>query len=315
MAHTVRKAGVVGWPIGHSLSPVLHRKWLADAGIHGSYDPVEAEPHDFAATIEKLVKDGWMGVNVTIPHKIQALELADHTDEAASLAGAANTLFFQSDGRIRASNSDGYGFVAHLQARLGEAGLAFKGNVKILILGAGGAARGIVPALAGLESVTVHGWIANRTRDRASQLATECKMRFGLDVEGVDLQSVHDLLPELDLLVNTTSLGMSGQAPMIALPEHHLFERLIVYDLVYRPLETELLRWAKRHARLGIDGLGMLIHQAVPGFCGWFDPSSSPRIDDELHRFLAQQMHQRSIMAPMNGGVGDESPTKENGQA
>lgn len=260
-------AAVLGCPIGHSRSPRLHGTWLKTYDLAGHYVPLHVAPEDLATALRTLPKLGFVGANVTIPHKEAALALADTATPAAQRIGAANTLTFK-DGKIFADNTDGYGFVANLdqgfpnwRAQSGPA----------LILGAGGAARAIVVALqdAGLRDIR----ITNRTAERADALAQE----FGL--QSVDWAARADDLAQVALLVNTTSLGMAGQAPL-DLDLSGLNPSAVVTDIVYTPLMTPLLLAAQARGNPVVDGLGMLLHQAAPGFARWF--GHQPEVTDDL---------------------------------
>ncbi|MCC5957355.1 MAG: shikimate dehydrogenase [Natronohydrobacter sp.] len=250
-------AGVIGAPVGHSRSPRLHGTWLRDYGIAGHYVPLHVEADDLERVLRAMPAMGFVGANVTIPHKEAALVLADEVSDMAARIGAANTLTFR-DGRIHADNTDGYGFMANLRQGAPEwqpeAGAA-------LVLGAGGAARAVIVALqdAGLSEIR----LTNRTRARAEDLAAE----FGCAVQDWDARA--EGLGDLGLLVNTTALGMDGQAAL-DMPLGGLPDTALVTDIVYTPLETPLLRDARARGLRAVDGLGMLLHQAVPGFERWF---------------------------------------------
>ncbi len=265
-----RVAGIAGWPVTYSRSPRLHGFWLQRHGIDGAYIPLRIQPGAFATAMRGLLAAGFAGTNVTIPHKLSAFEICDSVDESARRAGAVNTLVFD-DGRISGSNTDGYGFIANLRSFGVDpaAGPA-------LLLGAGGSARAVAAALqdAG-ASVTV----ANRTRARAEALALDLP---GLRV--VDWSSRNALLTEHALVVNATPLGMVGHDPL-NLDLSHAPASLAVADNVYVPLETPLLSAARARGLRAVDGLGMLLHQAVPGFRAWF--GIEPQVDDELREFVA----------------------------
>lgn len=265
-------AGVIGCPVGHSRSPVLHGTWLREYGLRGHYVPLHVEPEDLESVLRALPAMGFVGVNMTIPHKEAALALADEVSDAARRIGAANTLTFR-EGRILADNTDGYGFIESLRAGVPgwdpQAGPA-------LVLGAGGAARAVLVALAdaGVREI----WVANRARARAEAL--------GLGAQVVDWESYSAVLPEARLVVNTTSLGMEGQ-PVLELPAEALSPEAVVTDIVYTPLETELLARARARGCRVVDGLGMLLHQAVPGFERWF--GRRPEVTAELRRAVLGQ--------------------------
>nr|WP_281494128.1 shikimate dehydrogenase [Jannaschia sp. S6380] len=263
-------AGVIGDPIGHSRSPRLHGHWLRRYGIDGHYVPLHVRADDLARTLDLLPRLGFAGVNVTIPHKEAVFHLAETATDRARAVGAANTLSF-SDGAIHADNTDGAGFVANL--RQGAPGWA--ADRPALVLGAGGAARGIVAALLdlGVPEIT----LANRTEARAQTLAAGFDDRVGV----VPWDRAEARLGGRGLLVNTTSLGMAGQ-PRMALSLDALPHDALVTDIVYTPLRTALLTRAELRGNPTVDGLGMLLHQAVPGFAAWF--GVTPEVDDDLRR-------------------------------
>jgi shikimate dehydrogenase len=263
-------AGVIGWPIGHSRSPRLHGHWLRRHGIAGHYVPIALPPERLADGLAALALLGFRGVNVTIPHKEAALRLAHTCSERATRIGAANTLTFTADGWIEADNTDGYGFLANLRQHApdwrAEAGPA-------LVLGAGGAARAIVVAL--LDAGVPELRLANRSRDRAEALATA----FGPRVVVRDWDRAERAVSGARTIVNTTALGMAGQPPL-ALSLDAAPEEALVTDIVYQPLETPLLAAARARGLVTVDGLGMLLHQAVPGFERWF--GQRPEVDADL---------------------------------
>lgn len=265
-----RLAGVIGDPIGHSRSPRLHGHWLRRYGIDGHYIPLHVTPDRLAETLKLLPALGFRGLNVTIPHKEAVFDLADDVTDRARAIGAANTLTFR-DGRIHADNTDGYGFIANLRQGAPD----WRPDGTALILGAGGAARGVVAALldAGATGVT----LANRTQSRAETLAD----LFDGRVQVRPWTDVERALPDHDLLVNTTSLGMAGQPPL-DLDLAGLTPAQTVSDIVYTPLETPLLAAARGQGAVAVDGLGMLLHQAAPGFEAWF--GVAPTVDDDLRQ-------------------------------
>jgi shikimate dehydrogenase len=262
-----RLAGVVGWPVGHSRSPRIHGTWLARHGIDGAYVPLPVRPADFSAVVRGVAAAGFAGVNVTIPHKETAFFLADEHDEAARRCKAVNTLVFH-DGRILGLNTDGYGFLANLHAH----GVTPSGPA--LLLGAGGAAAAIGAALA---AAGVAVTVCNRTPERADSLASAQGFRtIAWEARGA-------ALGDFGLLVNTTALGMLGQ-PALEMDLARAADGLVVADIVYAPLETPLLAEARRRHLVAVEGLGMLLHQAVPGFAAWF--GVTPVVDDELYRVV-----------------------------
>jgi len=275
------RACVIGWPVEHSRSPLIHRYWLKQYGIDGAYEKEAVRPEDFAAFVGALAEHRYVGANVTLPHKEAALRLARSADEAAIAIGAANTLWLDAEGTLHASNTDAYGFMTNLDA---EAPQWNEGLGAAMVLGAGGAARAI---LYGLIKVTdAKLLLANRTRARAEALAHV----FGPRVEVMDWEKRNDALATCGLLVNTTSLGMTGQAPLdidlAALPQD-----AVVADIVYTPLPTPLLVAAAKRGNPTVDGLGMLLHQAVPGFERWFGvrPEVTPALRAHVVASLAPE--------------------------
>lgn len=267
-----KKAFVTGHPIAHSRSPKIHGHWLEKYGIDGSYRAVDVAPDNFAAFLSTLRDNSYSGGNVTIPHKEAAFTLVDRRDEAAEAIGAVNTLWFE-DGVLWGGNTDGHGFAANLDQR--APGWAENGPA--VVLGAGGASRAVIHALVerGVSDIR----IVNRTLARAQELAH----RFGASVSAHGVEATSELLADAGLLINTTALGMHGNEALAAdpagLPDH-----AIVTDIVYVPLETPLLAAARaRHLRT-VDGLGMLLHQAVPGFERWF--GIRPEVTAELRQMI-----------------------------
>jgi shikimate dehydrogenase len=268
-----RVAGIAGWPVTYSRSPRLHGFWLQRHGIDGAYIPLPIRPGEFAIAMRGLLAAGFAGANVTIPHKISAFDICDTIDDTARRAGAVNTLVFQ-DGKIAGSNTDGYGFVANLHAHGVDPATG-----PVLLLGAGGSARAVAAALLDEgASVTV----VNRTRARAEGLAREIP---GLRIAEWDARV--PALADHALVVNTTPLGMIGHTPL-DLDLSHAPASLVVADNVYVPLETPLLAAARARGLRCVEGLGMLLHQAVPGFRAWF--GVEPRVDEELRRFVASDL-------------------------
>jgi shikimate dehydrogenase len=265
-------AGVIGDPISHSLSPRLHGHWLRRHGLKGHYVPLHITHANLADALRMLPEMGFVGVNVTIPHKEYVLSLASNVSDRAALIGAANTLTFLGDGRIQADNTDGQGFLSNIRQTLpgwtASAGPA-------LVLGSGGAAKAIISAL--ISDGAPQVFVANRTRARAEGL----KEQFGARVEPQDWTRIPDLVGQAALIVNTTSLGMTGQPPL-AIDLSRLRPPTVVTDIVYAPLETDLLRQAREAGCETVDGLGMLLHQAVPGFERWF--GYTPLVDDDLRK-------------------------------
>jgi len=269
-------AGVMGWPVKHSRSPLLFAHWFAEHGLAGSYVRLAVRGEDFAEVLHALPKAGFRGVNVTLPHKLAALAQADEATTAARAIGAANTLIFRPAGRILADNTDGYGFLENIRA---SAPGWDPTAVPALVLGAGGAARAILHVLveAGVPAIR----LANRTRAKAEALATH----FGPAIAVVDWSARDSALGDVGLIVNTTSLGMSGKPPLeISLEQAPV--SAVVADLVYAPLETGILAQARARGMATVDGLGMLLHQARPGFRAWFGPD--PEVTPALRRAVLE---------------------------
>lgn len=266
------RACVIGWPITHSRSPLIHGFWLREYGIDGSYTKEAVEPDNLAAFLDSLGEHGFAGCNVTVPHKEAALARADEADETARAIGAANTLWLEGD-TLRATNTDVHGFLANLDA---SAPGWSEGRGTAVVLGAGGAARAVLYGLRERGFADIR--LVNRTIERAETLASH----FG----GV---SVHPwteagaVLGDCTFLVNTSSLGMTG-APPLDLPLDDLPEQAVVHDIVYAPLTTELLARASSRGNRTVDGLGMLLHQAAPGFQKWF--GVRPKVTDALRSLV-----------------------------
>jgi shikimate dehydrogenase len=271
----VKRACVIGWPVEHSRSPAIHRYWLELYGIDGAYEKEAVRPEEFASFLGSLSDRGYAGANVTLPHKTEALRLATKADESARAIGAANTLWLDGTGRLNASNTDAYGFMTNLNQ---EAPHWNKGRAPVMVLGAGGAARAILYGLIAQGASRI--LLANRTRDRAEVLAGT----FGPAVSVVDWDARNQALAGCGLLVNATSLGMSGKGPL-DIEVEALPEDAVVADIVYSPLETPLLATARARRRQAVDGLGMLLYQAVPGFERWF--GVRPQVTKELKAHVA----------------------------
>ena len=269
-------AGVIGHPIAHSKSPMLHGYWLKHYGINGHYIPLDVAPENLEATLRQMPKMGFVGANVTIPHKERALEIADQVTDRATLIGAANTLIFLEDGKILADNTDGYGFIQNLRQNAPDWDPA---SGPAVVLGAGGAARAVIASL--LDVGVPEILLTNRTRTRADQLRED----FGARVKVVEWVQAGNVVEDGATLVNTTSLGMTGK-PELRVPLDGLRKETLVTDLVYAPLHTDLLNAAKSRGCMTVDGLGMLLHQAVPGFERWFGPR--PEVTPELRRVMLQ---------------------------
>jgi len=282
------KAAVVGWPITHSLSPVLHGHWLRTYGIDGSYEKIAIPPDDFAARINELKQAGYRGVNVTVPLKEAAFALADKRHPAAVNAGAANLLVFTEDGRIGADNTDGTGLVDSLGQALGATWL---GGRHVVLLGAGGAARGAIYALYTHHVAKVT--VLNRSPDRACALADHARTQApdGNFAAGA-LDDWPDIAPTADLVINTTSAGMKGN-PALDIDLAPLPRDAAVCDIVYNPLETPLLAAARARGLTAVDGLGMLMHQAAPSFQAFFFQEMQgrmPEVTAELRAVLEKEL-------------------------
>ncbi|HYG84702.1 MAG TPA: shikimate dehydrogenase [Azospirillum sp.] len=267
-------AGVMGWPVGHSRSPRLHGFWLDRYGVDGAYVPLCVPPERAAEAIRALPALGFRGCNVTVPHKEVAAATVDRLDDSARRAGAVNTIVVLEDGTLEGRNTDGFGFLENLKA--GAPGWAASAGPAVVV-GAGGGARAVVAAL--VDDGAPEVWLLNRTRERAEQLAAD----IGAGVRVFDWVSREALLAEAALVVNTTTQGMHGQPPL-DLDLKHLAPAAVVTDIVYTPLVTPLLHAARQRGNLVVDGLGMLLHQARPGFAAWF--GVEPEVTEELRRFV-----------------------------
>jgi shikimate dehydrogenase len=268
----VIRAGLLGWPVAHSLSPRLHHYWLRQYVIDGSYDALPVEPGHLAAAFEDLKQKGFAGVNLTVPHKEDAVSFMRTLDADAKRVGAVNTILFRADHTMEGRNTDAYGFSENLRA----AGVSAKGKT-VVLLGAGGAARAALAALGYMGVARIR--LMNRTKARAEQLAEAFS-----DVP----IAVHNwgdaaALESAALLVNATSLGLKGQPPL-ELSLDSLPREAAVTDMVYVPLETELLKRARLRGHKTVDGLGMLLHQARPAFAAFF--GKDPDVTDDLRRYV-----------------------------
>jgi shikimate dehydrogenase len=271
-----RVAGIIGWPVGHSRSPRMHGYWLEKYGIDGAYIPLPIPPEHFADAVRGLMYAGFAGANVTIPHKVAAFEVCDIVDETARRAGAVNRLTFR-DGKITGTNTDGWGFMANLRAHGVNPGAG-----PALLLGSGGGARAIAAALLA-EGVKVT--IANRTAARVEQLVRDLPGPTIVPWEQRDAA-----VADHALVINTTPLGMEHKEPLV-LNLSRAAPGTAIADIVYVPLETPLLLDAKARGLTPVEGLGMLLHQGVPAFRGWF--GVEPAVDDDLRRFVAADLMPR----------------------
>ncbi|MBB4066856.1 shikimate dehydrogenase [Gellertiella hungarica] len=282
-----KKAFVTGFPVKHSRSPMIHGYWLKQFGIDGTYSAHPVEPENFLAFLQSLRsgESGYVGGNVTIPHKEAAYRLSDAPDALAEELGAANTLWVEG-GRVHATNTDGRGFIANLDQRHPGWDAPAAGTARrAVILGAGGAARAVIQALRDRGFDEVH--VVNRTLARAQEM----RDRFGERVHAHPMDALREVMDEASLFVNTTSLGMDGE-PAPDIDFSPLASGGIVTDIVYVPLVTPILRQAMRQGRPVVDGLGMLLHQAVPGFEIWF--GRRPEVDETLRNLIIADMEAHS---------------------
>lgn len=267
-------AGIIGWPVSHSLSPRLHGYWLREHGIDGAYVPLPVAPQNLEHAVKSIAKLGFRGVNVTVPHKEAVLPHLDTVSDIAQRIGAVNTIFVEEDGSLSGTNTDASGFMVNLRF---NASKWVPDASPATVIGAGGAARAIIAAL--IDAKVPELRLINRTREKAESLV---KALAG-PIKILDWEDQEAALSEAGLLVNTTTLGMSHQPPL-DLDLAGLSDNAVVNDLVYAPLETPLLKSARDRGLTPIDGLGMLLHQAVPGFEGWF--GIRPKVSTELRRFV-----------------------------
>lgn len=273
MSGHIPLAGVIGAPVAHSKSPALHGYWLKRYGIAGHYVHLHVEQADLEEVLRAMPKMGFVGANVTIPHKEHVLAIADIVTDRAALIGAANTLIFRADGKLHADNTDGYGFVENLRM---NADWAPKAGPAV-VLGAGGASRAVIASL--LEVGVPEIRLSNRTRTRADALREE----FGAKINVVEWVNAGDMMQGAATVVNTTSLGMEGQ-PELKVPLNLLSSDAVVTDIVYTPLRTAFLEEAARKGCQTVDGLGMLLYQAAPGFERWF--GQRPEVDEDTRNFI-----------------------------
>lgn len=274
----MKRACVIGWPVEHSRSPTIHRYWLKLHGIDGAYEKEAVPPEEARGFLRSLDGHGYVGANVTLPHKLVALEAADVADAAARAIGAANTLWLDAEGKLNASNTDAYGFMTNLAE---QAPKWNEGRRPVVVLGAGGAARAVLYGL--IEAGATEVLLANRSHARAEDLA----LAFPRRVEAIAWEARARALAGCGLLVNTTSLGMRGQPPL-ELDLGALPPDAVVADIVYSPLETPLLAEARKRGNIAVDGLGMLLHQAVPGFERWF--GVRPEVTAQLKAHVAASL-------------------------
>lgn len=271
------KAGVIGHPIGHSLSPVIHRHWLKHYGIAGAFERFDIAPEDLGGWVATLADRGLGGVSVTLPHKETVMAFLDHIDERAAAIGAVNLVVAGAHG-LEGRNTDGYGFLAHLN----DACPDWPAARPALVLGAGGAARAVTAALAEARVPEIR--IANRSQERLAGLIGDFDTA---PVKACPWPPGGHGLEDVGLLVNTTALGMAG-APELTLDLSRLPEDAVVYDIVYQPLRTALLKSAGARGLRTLDGLGMLMHQAAPAFAAFF--GVLPQVDTALRDAVLEAM-------------------------
>lgn len=276
-----KKAFVAGWPIKHSMSPILHGYWIDHFGLNATYERVAVKPGHLSDLVAKIRNGEFCGGNITIPHKEDVVSFADQKTELVDLLGAANTLWMEGD-KLFITNTDAYGFAANLD----ELAPNWKSSTHALVLGAGGASRAVIFAL--LDAGIIKIDIANRNLDRAKELCerfSKMAVQKKCDLRALPQQNHATELH--DLIINTTALGMVGQ-PQLDFDLSKVPHHTIVTDIVYNPLETELLRQAKARSLQSVDGLGMLLHQAVPGFEKWF--GKRPQVSTELRQHVLSAM-------------------------
>lgn len=279
MSARVRRAAITGHPVTHSRSPLVHRYWLRRHGIEDAeYDRVDVPPALAPSFYRNFSASGLIGANITVPNKETAAGACDWLDDAAKTMGAVNTVWLDGEGRLCGANTDWLGFLGNLDQR---APGWDKSPGTAVVMGAGGAARAVVFALLSRKFTTVH--IVNRTSEKAQQIADE----FGNGTIAHGWESLGKLIGKADLLVNTTSLGMTGKPPL-EIDLSSLPPAALVTDAVYAPLETELLKQAAARGNRTVDGLGMLLHQAVPAFERWF--GIRPEVDDELRSLIVRDL-------------------------
>lgn len=273
----MKRACVIGWPISQSRSPLIHGYWLRKYGIEGAYTKIPVEPANVGEFLGSLRERGFAGCNVTVPHKEAALQAAEHRDASALAVGAANTIWLE-DGKIACANTDTYGFMTNLER---TAPMWNDNPGAVVVLGAGGSARAIVYGFlqAGRKDIRVF----NRSRERADALAAH----FGSAVRAEDWDQRNDHVADAAVIVNTTTLGMNGLGEL-GINFERVQRHAVVADLVYVPLETSFLKQAREAGLTVVGGLGMLLHQAVPGFEKWF--GVRPEVTDELYQIIAKDV-------------------------
>jgi shikimate dehydrogenase len=265
-----RLAGVMGWPVAHSRSPVIHGHWIAQHGLRGAYVLLPVQPAHLATALRSLPVLGFAGCNLTIPHKVEALRLVDQMDPLARRIGAVNTIVVAADGSLEGRNTDGFGFIQSLR----DAQPAWRADAgPAAVIGAGGAARAVLVGL--IDSGAKEIRLTNRSWAKAHDMAQE----FGGPITAVPWEERHEALRDCALLVNTTNQGMHGEPPL-DLRLDHLPVQALVSDIIYVPMETPLLAAARARSNAVVNGLGMLLNQARPGFEAWFGvaPSVTPEL-------------------------------------
>lgn len=267
------KAGIIGWPVGHSISPVMHAYWLKEHSLSGAYDALPVKPGGLPKMLELLAEQQYAGVNVTIPHKQSILPFLDEVDPSAAAVGAVNTLV-RKNKKWLGMNTDIYGFSKSLTEAVDV-----KKIQRVMVLGAGGAAGAVVKSLQ--ELGFTHITISNRTREKAEELASHAGAKV------VDWENKDTALERINLLVNTTSRGMKGEGGL-DINLNMLPSQAVVADIVYNPLVTPLLQQAQEKGHLTVDGLGMLMHQGAAAFAAWF--GITPKVDDKLRAFLQETL-------------------------
>ncbi|OPZ77314.1 MAG: Shikimate dehydrogenase [Alphaproteobacteria bacterium ADurb.Bin438] len=273
MSNKINLAGVIGNPISHTKSPIMHNYWLNKYGVKGFYIPIEVKENDFKDVLKNLYKMGFKGVNITIPYKVKAFEIVDKLSQSAINCGAVNAVTINEDGSLFGDNTDGYGFIENIKEKYKD--FNFKGK-RACVLGAGGASMAVVASLID-NGCKVD--IVNRTVEKAKAIADHLKN----DTEAYSWDNINEALLNADILVNCTSLGMVNKDPLI-IDLSYIKHDALVTDIVYNPLETELLKQAKAKGLKTVDGIGMLIHQARPAFKSWFN------VDVEVTNELKEMM-------------------------
>ncbi|PCI55417.1 MAG: shikimate dehydrogenase [Alphaproteobacteria bacterium] len=273
MSNDFIKTAVIGHPISHSKSPLIHRYWLEKHGLSGSYNAIDVPVDNLKQGVADIIKDGFSGFNVTIPHKISIMDICDEIDDLATAIGAVNTVTIK-NGKLYGTNTDGFGFVENIKRSAAD--FDFKEG-KAVVLGAGGAANAVIYAL--LQEGVPEIFIANRTKEKAQKLTAFNPEK----IKAIDWALRNDVLEHANLIINTTSLGMAGHPPLDislrAAPAH-----VLVTDIIYAPLITDLLKQAKISKLRTVTGIGMLLHQARPGFKLW--NGVLPEVTEELEQLV-----------------------------